>query len=70
MPFGLFITNWTISNQMDLRDEYLAQWTIYEPKSRLLEAWALAKPLCALPDCCNVSIYCCLFRAKSETRVR
>lgn len=31
-----------------LRDEYLNQWTIYEPRSRLLEAWRLAKPLCAL----------------------
>ena len=31
-----------------LRDEYLSQWTIYEPKSRLLEAWTIAKPLCAL----------------------
>lgn len=28
--------------------EYLSQWRIYEPKSRLLEAWKLAKPLCAL----------------------
>jgi hypothetical protein len=31
-----------------LQDEYLNQWTTYEPKSRLLEAWELAKPLCAL----------------------
>ena len=32
----------------DLQDEYLAKWNFYEPKSRLLEAWELAKPLCAL----------------------
>ncbi|MGB3560986.1 MAG: aminoglycoside phosphotransferase family protein, partial [Geitlerinemataceae cyanobacterium] len=31
-----------------LRDEYLSQWTLYEPIERLREAWALAKPLCAL----------------------
>ncbi|MDY6902682.1 MAG: aminoglycoside phosphotransferase family protein [Cyanobacteriota bacterium] len=31
-----------------VRDEYLNQWTVYEPKSRVLEAWKLAKPLCAL----------------------
>lgn len=31
-----------------VRDEYLNQWTIYESKSRVLEAWKLAKPLCAL----------------------
>lgn len=31
-----------------VRDEYLNQWTVYEPKSRVLEAWNLAKPLCAL----------------------
>lgn len=31
-----------------LRDEYLSQWTVYEPMSRLREAWTLAKPLCAL----------------------
>jgi hypothetical protein len=36
------------STLTDLRDEYLAQWTLYEPKSRLLEAWTLAQPLCAL----------------------
>jgi len=31
-----------------IRDEYLNQWTVYESKSRVLEAWKLAKPLCAL----------------------
>ena len=31
-----------------VRDEYLNQWTVYESKSRVLEAWKLAKPLCAL----------------------
>ena len=37
-----------LSSAKSVRDEYLTQWTIYEPKSRLLEAWKLAKPLCAL----------------------
>ncbi|AFY58350.1 putative aminoglycoside phosphotransferase [Rivularia sp. PCC 7116] len=31
-----------------VRNEYLNQWTVYESKSRVLEAWKLAKPLCAL----------------------
>jgi hypothetical protein len=31
-----------------LRDTYLAAWAAYEPAERLLEAWRLAKPLCAL----------------------
>ncbi len=31
-----------------VRNEYLNQWTVYESKSRVLEAWELAKPLCAL----------------------
>ena len=31
-----------------LRNEYLTQWTSYESMERLLEAWKLAKPLCAL----------------------
>ena len=37
-----------LSSAESVRDEYLTQWTVYEPKSRLLEAWKLAKPLCAL----------------------
>lgn len=37
-----------LSPLKSLRDEYLAQWTIYESKSRILAAWELAKPLCAL----------------------
>lgn len=31
-----------------VKNEYLNQWTVYEPKSRVLEAWKLAKPLCIL----------------------
>jgi hypothetical protein len=31
-----------------LRDSYLGVWTGYEPIERLVEAWTLAKPLCAL----------------------
>jgi hypothetical protein len=34
--------------QARLRDSYLGVWAAYEPIERLLEAWALAKPLCAL----------------------
>jgi hypothetical protein len=34
--------------QVRLRDSYLGVWADYEPIERLLEAWALAKPLCAL----------------------
>jgi len=37
-----------LSHIKGLRDEYLTQWTLYEPKSRLIEAWKIAKPLCAL----------------------
>jgi aminoglycoside phosphotransferase (APT) family kinase protein len=36
------------SDLKDLQQEYLAQWTAYEPMPRLLEAWTLAKTLCAL----------------------
>lgn len=51
-----------------LRDEYLSQWTVYEPKSRLLEAWTLAKPLCALHHAVTYQyIVACLEpRAKHE----
>ncbi len=31
-----------------IRNTYLAQWLDYESKDRLLEAWTIAKPLCAL----------------------
>jgi len=34
--------------QVRLRDSYLGAWAANEPIERLLEAWALAKPLCAL----------------------
>ncbi|MCB0185442.1 MAG: aminoglycoside phosphotransferase family protein [Caldilineaceae bacterium] len=34
--------------QMRVRDSYLAAWSAYEPWERLLEAWAIARPLCAL----------------------
>ncbi|WP_275670323.1 MULTISPECIES: phosphotransferase [Okeania] len=37
-----------LSSLSSLRDEYLSQWEIYESKPHLLEAWKLAKPLCAL----------------------
>ena len=52
--FDMFELFFARNNQLFLfrlrgwRDEYLNQWTIYEPRSRLLEAWTLAKPLCAL----------------------
>jgi aminoglycoside phosphotransferase (APT) family kinase protein len=34
--------------QVRLRTSYLGVWAAYEPIERLLEAWELAKPLCAL----------------------
>ena len=34
--------------QAQLCDSYLGVWAAYEPIERLLEAWELAKPLCAL----------------------
>jgi thiamine kinase-like enzyme len=56
------------STLIDLRDEYLAQWTIYESKSRLLEAWTFAEPLCALHHAVTYQyITACLeTRAKQE----
>ena len=51
-----------------LQQEYLSQWTAYEPMSRLLEAWTLAKPLCALHHAVSYQhIVACLEpRAKQE----
>lgn len=37
-----------LQTQKPLRDAYLAVWTDFEPRNRLLEAWTTAKPLCAL----------------------
>src|SRR5918999_5300285 len=34
--------------QARLRNSYLGVWAAYEPIERLLEAWKVAKPLCAL----------------------
>lgn len=36
------------ATQARLRDAYLALWIAHEPPERLLAAWALARPLCAL----------------------
>lgn len=57
-----------LSPVSNLRDEYLAQWITYEPKPRLLEAWTLAKPLCALHHAVTYQhIVACLEpRAKQE----
>jgi hypothetical protein len=51
-----------------LKEEYLAQWTSYEPMPRLLEAWELAKPLYALHHAVSYQhIVACLEpRAKHE----
>ncbi len=46
--FSFFTRVWKARYQKRLRDRYLSQWTNYEPMERLLEAWNLAKPLCAL----------------------
>lgn len=56
------------SDIQDLQKEYLSQWTAYEPMSRLLEAWTLAKPLCALHHAVSyLHIVACLEpRAKQE----
>lgn len=56
------------STLTNLRDEYLVQWAPYESKSRLLEAWTLAKPLCALHHAVTYQyIVACLEpRAKQE----
>ena len=37
---------WKQKFKQHLRDHYLSQWTRYEPKERLLDAWKIAKPLC------------------------
>ena len=34
--------------QIRVRDSYLAAWTAFEPWERLLQAWAVARPLCTL----------------------
>ncbi|NES78012.1 MAG: phosphotransferase [Okeania sp. SIO1H4] len=57
-----------LSSLSSLRDEYLSQWEIYESKPHLLEAWKLAKPLCALHHAVTYQhITACLEpRAKQE----
>ena len=39
---------WKQKSIKSLRDQYLSQWTQYEPPERLLDAWNIVKPLCAL----------------------
>ncbi|MGK7935387.1 MAG: phosphotransferase family protein [Xenococcaceae cyanobacterium] len=39
---------WKQKSRQRLRDHYLSQWTQYEPRERLLDAWKIAKPLCFL----------------------
>lgn len=39
---------WKRKSRESLRDRYLSQWIPYESSDRLLEAWKIAKPLCAL----------------------
>ena len=39
---------WKQKYKKRLRDRYLSQWTEYEPRERLLDAWKIAKPLCFL----------------------
>ncbi len=45
---GNFESFWLRKNQKYLRDRYLSQWLEFEPQARLLKAWSIAKPLCAL----------------------
>ena len=50
-PFFDTISIWRVEDpslQARLRDSYLGVWADYEPRERLLAAWTLAKPLCAL----------------------
>ncbi|MEM7761937.1 MAG: phosphotransferase [Cyanobacteria bacterium P01_A01_bin.40] len=43
------LTGWRNSKfKEQCRDRYLSQWTQYESSERLLNAWNIAKPLCAL----------------------
>lgn len=44
-PFNTF---WKQHSLSSLRDTYLSQWLEYESPERLLKAWEIAKPLCAL----------------------
>lgn len=46
--FSIFFDEKNAQVRTNLRDEYLASWTRFEPTERLAEAWALAEPLCAL----------------------
>ena len=39
---------WNQKSKKRLRDQYLSQWRQYEPWERLLDAWNIAQPLCAL----------------------
>ena len=39
---------WKQNTLKHLQNTYLSQWLEYESAERLLEAWKLAKPLCAL----------------------
>ncbi len=36
------------AKQIRVRDSYLAAWTMVESQDRLIEAWLIARPLCAL----------------------
>ncbi len=46
--FGSLKGLWKWKSKKRLQDAYLSQWIHYESKERLLEAWKIAKPLCAL----------------------
>lgn len=45
--FDMFFAD-DVSKQISIRKTYLSVWTTYESKERLLDAWSLARPLCAL----------------------
>ena len=45
---GRFLGLWTRQSQKRLWNQYLSQWTDYESPERLLDAWNIAMPLCAL----------------------
>ena len=45
---GRLTSVWRQRSMRSVRDRYLSHWSQYEPKARLLDAWNIAKPLCAL----------------------
>ncbi|MEM7128427.1 MAG: phosphotransferase [Chloroflexota bacterium] len=45
--FDMFFAD-DLAKRANIRKSYLSVWETYEPQHRLLEAWSIARPLCAL----------------------